>query len=363
MQILGSLRKQFTFARVSGIPVRGDATWLIVIVLMTAIIAASIGVDDTLSAIVMGFATTIIFFVSIFIHEFAHAIIARRERLEVLEIILHPFGGLTRFLHPPETPRAEFLVAVAGPAASFILSILFVLLAAGASTAAADILATLLFTLAIGNFFIAFFNMLPGYPLDGGRVLRAYLWNNGRDLDEATVTTGRSGQVIAIILIVFGLYFALIRGDIFTGSWTALVGLFLFDSARQIIRDVTALEHLTVENYIVLAIPIEPSITVRELIDEVLPMYRQHIFPVAVERRIQGLLTLEDIKQLPREKWHSTEVGNVMRPISDEMFVGMFASLAEAREICRRNGLGSVAVVNEAGLLVGMFHGSGGKSS
>ncbi|MBX3242888.1 MAG: site-2 protease family protein [Acidobacteria bacterium] len=362
MQMLGLLRKQFTFAHVSGIPIRGDASWLVVIGIMTALIAASIGVEDTATGLFLGFAATIVFFLSIFIHEYAHAVVARRERLEVLEIVLHPFGGLTRFLHPPETPRAEFLIAIAGPAASFVLSILFVLMAAAVNTTQADILATLLYTLAIGNFFIAFFNMLPGYPLDGGRVLRAYLWNNGRDLEDATLLTGRSGQAIAIILIVFGLYFALVRGDIFTGFWAALVGVFLFDSARQIIRDVTELEDLTVENSIVLAIPVEPDITISKVVDDVLPMYRQHVFPVAIERRVQGLLTLADIKPVSREKWHSLKAVDVMRPINSDLFVEMNASIAGARELCRQNGVGSVAVLNSEGLLVGMFHGGGSKS-
>lgn len=360
--MLGLLRKQFTFVHVSGIPVRGDASWLIVIALMTALIAASIGVDATATGLGLGFAATIVFFLSIFIHEFAHAVVARRERLEVLEIVLHPFGGLTRFLHPPETARAEFLIAIAGPVASFVLSIVFVLLAAAVNTTEADILATLLYTLAIGNFFIAFFNMLPGYPLDGGRVLRAYLWNNGRDLDDATLLTGRSGQAIAIMLVVFGLYFALVRGDIFTGFWAALVGVFLFDSARKIINDVTELEDLTVENSVVLAIPIEPDLTIRELVDDVLPMYRQHVFPVAKDRRVQGLLTLADIRPVPREKWYSLRAADVMRPINGDLFVETTASMADAREMCRRNGIGSVAVLNSDGLLVGMFHGGGSKS-
>ena len=121
-------------------------------------------------------AVTSLFFVSIFLHEFAHAVAAKMEKLEVVEIVLHPFGGLTRFRHEPETPRAEFRIAVAGPAAaaSFIIAVVFVLLMAAANAAGLDILAILLFLLGLLNFLIAVFNMLPGYPLDGGRVLRFF---------------------------------------------------------------------------------------------------------------------------------------------------------------------------------------------
>src|SRR6478735_12815675 len=121
------IKQQAILGHVSGIPVRADYRWFFVVGLMSAITAASVNslVDNIAGSIVLGLATTLVFFASIFLHEFAHAIAARWENLEVVEIVLHPFGGLTRFVHPPETPRAEFRIAIAGPVASFLLALFF----------------------------------------------------------------------------------------------------------------------------------------------------------------------------------------------------------------------------------------------
>ena len=227
---LDIFKRQVVLMHVSGIPVRADYRWFFVVLLMSVITAASINslVENYAGSFVLGLAVTFLFFVSIFLHEFAHAVIAKMEKLEVVEIVLHPFGGLTRFRHEPETPRAEFRIAVAGPAASFIIAVVFVLLMAAANSAGVDILASLLFLLALLNFLIAVFNMFPGYPLDGGRVLRAYLWRNGKDLNEATILTGRCGQVIGVGLMVLGIFIVIARAEFFTGFWAILVGLFLF---------------------------------------------------------------------------------------------------------------------------------------
>ena len=174
--MLDFFKRQIVLMHVSGIPVRADYRWFLVVGLMSVVTAASIDslVGNFGGSLLLGLAVTSLFFVSIFLHEYAHAFAASMEKLEVVEIVLHPFGGLTRFRHEPKTPRAEFRIAVAGPAASFIIAVLFVLLMAAADASGLDILAILLFLLGLLNFLIAVFNMLPGYPLDGGRVLRFF---------------------------------------------------------------------------------------------------------------------------------------------------------------------------------------------
>lgn len=358
MQFLERFKRQFVLLQVSDIPVRADGRWLFFIALMSTIIAATIQpfVANLAASIVFALATTIVFFVSIFVHEFAHAAIARIERLEVVEIVLHPFGGLTRFRHEPETPRAEFRIAIAGPAASFVLALIFVLAAVAFSSAGAEVLAVLMFTLAIGNFLIAVFNMFPGYPLDGGRVLRAYLWRSGRDLNEATILTGRFGQGIAVVMFVFGLAIILVRNDFFTGFWAILVGLFLFDSAGAIIREIRSLEQIFVEDVMMLPIAVAPGSTIREFVDNVLPMNRLSVFPVAENRQLYGMLLLSEIKLIEKSKWHLTVVRDVMQPVEDQHFVETGVSIAEAREIIRSNGIGTVGVVDSEGQLVGMVH-------
>lgn len=362
MKFLEDIRRQVELVRLSGIPIKADQRWFLVFVLMTAITAASINaqVGNWAASIGLAAAATLIFFVSILIHELAHAAIARLEKLEVVEIVLHPFGGLTRFVHEPETPRAEFRIAVAGPAASFALAVAFALLMTLANAGELDILRDLLFLLSLANFLLAVFNLFPGYPLDGGRVLRAYLWRSGKDLSEATILTGRCGQVIAVGLIALGLFFALARAQVFTGFWAILTGIFLFDSARGIIAAVRASGKRTVDDVMMLPPAIGPEVTLQELIDRFLPIHRQPAFPVANEKRLRGILLLEDLKAVPRERWRSVKAGEVLRPVTAEMFVELGTPLAEARELINANGTGSLAVVDHEGKLVGFI--AGGKS-
>lgn len=357
MRFFEDIKRQVVLMRVSGIPVRADQRWFLVLILMTAITAASINaqVGSLPSSIALAAVTTVVFFASIFLHELAHAVIARLERMEVVDIILHPFGGMTRFTHEPRTPRAEFRIAIAGPAASFLLAVAFALLMSAANAAELDILRDLLFLLALANFLLAVFNLFPGYPLDGGRVLRAYLWRNGKDLNEATLLTGRCGQVIAIGLVGLGLFFAVVRGQVFTGFWALLTGFFLYDSARGIIAAVHASGQKVVDDVMMLPAVVRPEASLQEFVDQLLPMNRQAAFPVAVDRRLHGILTLSDLKEVPREKWRSTTVRDKMRTIEDELFVEIGTPLSEARELMRENGAGAVGVIDDEGKLVGFL--------
>lgn len=357
MENLGFFKRQTVLAKVAGIPVRADFRWFLVLALMSAITAGSIDarVENLAGSLLLGLVTTLVFFLSIFLHEFAHAAAARMEDLEVIEIVLHPFGGLTRFRHEPKTPRAEFRIAVAGPAASFLLTLAFIGLMAAANAAGLDILALLLFLLALSNFLLAVFNLFPGYPLDGGRVLRAYLWRTGRDLNEATVLTGRIGQAIAVGLIVLGLSFIVLRGEFFTGGWAVLVGFFLFDSARAIIREVEALERLLVDDVMLLPVSVSPEASIAHFVDHILPLHRQAVFPVARNRELFGMLLLEDMKRIRREEWGTTYVRDVMRAVEPDHFVETRTQLAEARELMAANGIGALGVIDSSGNLVGFL--------
>ena len=357
MGFFENIRRPIDLMRVSGTPVRADMRWFFVLVLITVVTAASIhrGSDDWLTSILLGLATTLVFFASIFVHELAHAVAARSEGLGVVEIVLHPFGGLTRFVREPETPRAEFRIAIAGPVASFILAIAFALLMTAANWAELDILRDLLFLLALANFLLAVFNMFPGYPLDGGRVLRAYLWRSGRDLTEATVLTGRSGQIIAVALGAMGLFFAVGRGQMFLGFWALLTGIFLFDSASDIITAVKNADRRRVDDIMRLPPHVAPDISLQQFIDTLLPMNRQAAFPVAVDRRIVGILTLADMMAVAKQDLRTTRVADVMRPIAANMVVETGTEFFVARELMRTNGVASVAVVSGDGSLVGFI--------
>ena len=357
MQIFQMLKRQFLLGHAYGVPVRVDYRWFFVLTLIAWLTALNINsmVENYLTSFVFGLAAAIIFFISIFLHELAHAVLAQLEGMQVLEIVLHPFGGLTRFKREPETPRAEFRIAVAGPGASFLLALFFLGLLAASDWLGTNILSRLCLLLFLLNLFLAVFNMFPGYPLDGGRVLRAYLRGRGTDSNEATILAGRCGQIIGVVLVIFGVLIALIRVDIFTGFWTILVGAFLFDSARGIIKQTSRAEKMRVEDVMTLPISVEPETDVQRFIDEILPAHRQTVFPVAAEKQLYGILMLEDLKKPARENWRGILIQEVMRPITTEYFVESNALLSDARILMRENGIGALGVINDEGNLVGFL--------
>lgn len=349
-------------ARVSGIPVRIDYRWFVVFALSAWVIAFSFREGTTMTQFVQlsrpaawaaGIATTFALFLSIFGHELSHALLARAEGIESDEIMLHPFGGLTRLRREPDNPRAEFRIAIAGPSASFLIGVAALAGFYVARLAGRDALAAALSIVGFWNFVIAASNLLPGYPLDGGRVLRAFLWKKTGRLEDATRVASLGGQLIGGALVVFGGYFYLVWRDPFMGLWLALVGFFLFDAARSVVRRRRTLK--TAGDAMTAPVSVEPDATVSSFVDNVLTLHRQEAFAVARAGRLHGLLTLRDLKDLPRERWHTTRVGDVMRPVSPELFVGPQTPLARAERLMNENGAGALAVVNQGGELVGFL--------
>src|SRR6266542_2464858 len=209
MNLRSFFKRQIQVASVYGIPVRIDYRWFLVFALSVVVIAGNVRkypmqlgmlllppMSDPM-AWTLGVATTLALFLSVFGHELSHALMGRTEGIEIEEIVLHPFGGLTRLRTQPENPRAEFRIAVAGPAASFV----FALLAFAATKVAAlgGYVGTIVvfYFLAWGNLLLAVFNLLPGYPLDGGRVLRAILWRKNGNITQATRMAGICGVLVA----------------------------------------------------------------------------------------------------------------------------------------------------------------------
>lgn len=359
MKFLQFFKRKLLLMHVSGVPVRIDYRWFVVLISMSLIVAISLHslTKSELLSLLFGLAAAFFFFISIFLHELAHVYAARWENIEVVEIVLHPFGGLARLRHAPDTPRAEFRIAVAGPVASFLIALFFLGLLAISNTLGTDIFSYLAFILCLMNFLLAVFNMFPGYPLDGGRVLRAFLWKRGTDLNEATVLSGKCGQIIAVVLIIFGLFAVFIRADLLNGFWTILVGLFLFDSAKGIIHEVRSLENRTVESAMRLPVSVMPETDVLHFVDRILALHRQTIFPVAKNKQLYGMVLLEDLKKLPREEWRTTKIQDVMRPITPDSFIEADALLAEANALMLENGINALGVIDEKGNLVGFLQG------
>ncbi|MBA3767314.1 MAG: site-2 protease family protein, partial [Acidobacteria bacterium] len=275
MSINGFIQRQITVARVYGIPVRIDYRWFPVFALCLWLIAynlqhggmrlpvqrGALPPIEGLAAWFYSAITTFALFLSVFGHELSHALMARAEGVEIEEIVLHPFGGLTRFANEPDNPRADFRIAIAGPAASFLFSVL----ALGAMIVAAksSLMRTALVFFIIGadNLLLAVFNLFPGYPLDGGRVMRAIMWHKSGNIVEATRRAGFCGMLIAGALIIFGLHM-MTWPALLMGLWSVLVGLFLLDAAAKVVRQARGSNAATVSEAMSAPVAIEPDVLV-----------------------------------------------------------------------------------------------------
>ena len=209
----------------------------------------------------------------------------------------------------------------------------------------------MLLLLCAGNLLLAVFNLFPGYPLDGGRVLRAILWRRTGDIKEATRLAGICGMLIAAILIIFGVYMAIAPNfqAYFMGFWSVLVGLFLFDAAYSVVKHVRGRVAKYRQRGDVGAI-LDRTGSAYQSFDRLDPCHctGKSLFQWLENHRLHGMLSLEDLKTLPRERWHLTRARDVMRPIAPRFFVEPNATLDYAQELMKRNGIGSVAVVGKS---------------
>jgi Zn-dependent protease/CBS domain-containing protein len=360
-------RRQILIARVFGIPVRIDYRWFIVFAMSVALIAANVRKHPLqlgtillppmgdLMAWTLGIVTTLALFLSVFGHELSHALMGRTEGIDIEEIVLHPFGGLARLRTQPESPRAEFRIAVAGPAASFIFSLIAFAGMWLAARVESNFALALFFFVGAGNLLLAIFNLFPGYPLDGGRVLRAIIWKRSGSIRDATRIAGFCGQLMALVLIAFGIYMIVAPTfrAYFMGLWSILVGVFLLSAATNVVKSTR--EPATARDAMSAPVSIEPEMPISRFVDEVLPLHRHATFPVAFNGKLLGILSLEDLKKIPREQWRTRTARDVMRLVNSSMFVKASASVASARELMQRNGVGAVAVLDEAGDLIGFL--------
>ena len=367
MNLPGIFKRQILIARVYGIPVRIDYRWFVVFAMSVALIAANVRkyplqlgsfrippTGDVL-AWTLGIVTTLALFASVFGHELSHALMGRTEGIEIEEIVLHPFGGLARLKTQPENPKAEFRIAVAGPAASFLFSLVAFGGMVLTSTLHFDFGTAFFFFIGAGNLLLAVFNLFPGYPLDGGRVLRAIIWKRSGNIREATRIAGFCGQLMSLVLIAFGIYMVLAPTfrAYFMGLWSVLVGVFLLSAATSVVRSTR--ESATVAQAMSPPIAIEPDLPITRFVDETLPLHRHVTFPVAHDRRLLGILSLEDLKKIPREKWRGLRAREVMRTVDAQLFVPENATIESVNDLLEHNGVGAVGVVNGSGELVGFL--------
>lgn len=315
------------------------------------------------------------FFASILIHELSHAIVGRTQGIPINAITLFVFGGVAQLEREPHTWRAELLMAVAGPITSFVLGGLFLFLASAfagpvaldsgeQALAALNPAATLLVWLGPINIILAVFNLVPAFPLDGGRVLRAILWGITRDLLRATQWASLLGQAFAWFLIITGVSMMLglrvpfFGGGVFTGLWLAFIGWFLNNAALTSYRQLLvreALEDVPVSRLMRRrwsAVPAHMRLDV--LVDDYLMQGDERGFPVTEDGALLGLVCLEDIRRIPRDAWSSTAVGDIMTPMSRLATIGIDADAAEALQSLSQSGVNQLPVM-DGSVLAGLI--------
>lgn len=285
---------------------------------------------------------------SIILHELSHSLVARAFGMPVESITLFMFGGVAELEEEPDSPRAELVMALAGPAMSLALAGLFHVLAAAAapgSTALGGVLSYL----AIINLVLAVFNLAPAFPMDGGRALRAILWARSGDIFAATRAAGRISGVIGLVLIGLGLAM-IVSGGFVPGLWWILVGAFVQTAARGAVAHEASHALLTghpVRRYMTApADVVAPDLTLRELVDDHVYRFHHDVFPVVDGSSVLGIVGREQLKATPREDWETTRVGDVMLALNAAHVVTADADAADALDHMRKKGVGRLVVLD-----------------
>ena len=341
--------------KILSIPIHINPSWVLIYGLITWTLAAGYfprqlpGLEP-IAYWANGLLAALLLFVSVLIHELAHSVVAMRHGLTVHGITLHLLGGVSQLEGEPPDPRTEFRVAAVGPLASFVIAFgLWIVRLAVESAWGDAILTYLLFV----NVAIGVFNLIPGFPLDGGRLLRAIVWNATGDFSRATAVAGRVGSAVAVGLIALGVLQAF-AGALLNGLWLVLIGLFLRQAARASYSEVTlraALGSLAVADVMTREVVTVPwRATVGDLARQ---FWSHHVtsFPVVDGAIVRGIATVHDAARVPAAEWERTSVQNVMRPLAGEMTIAPTATALEALHRASANGIGRLAVVEGARLV------------
>jgi Zn-dependent protease len=306
--------------RVLGIRVFLHPTWFVVFFLVTITLSSALAQEQPEWAaalrLLLAAGTAVLFFASIFLHELGHSVLALRHHVGVRSITLFIFGGIAVMEKEPPTPRAEFEIAIAGPVVSALLALAFTWLAGAVGDDSPK--GSMLGWLSWINFIIAAFNLLPGFPLDGGRVLRAFLWARSGDFQRATRVAANVGQWIAYAFIGLGAVEILFLGNLMGGLWQAFIGWFLLSASGATVRQAaieSALAGLVAKDVMNPDVQrVHSGISVGSFARDVVMRGKRWAL-VEEAGRTSGLITLSDVKRVAPEEWETTPVGRVATPI------------------------------------------------
>jgi Zn-dependent protease len=334
--------------KIMGIPIRMHFSWLIIFGLITWSLStyyfpqaapdlptASYWIKGTLAALLL--------FASVTFHELAHSFVAQRYKISIESITLFIFGGVAQMKGEPPNPRAEFRIAIAGPLSSFFLSVLFFFLS-GNATGSIKALFSYLTQI---NLIIGVFNLIPGFPMDGGRVLRSIIWEKKKNFYFATQKASSIGQKIALFFIIFGIF------SIFTGIpgglWMMLIGWFLYTAAQASYQQSTLQESLSgikVREIMVKDIvTLSSFITVDEAVNNYFLRYGYGGFPIIDDGKFLGIVTLKEVKNIHRENWGREKVADILVPHDKRWEVSPEDNVMKALELMIKEDKGRLVII------------------
>jgi Zn-dependent protease len=346
--------------QIMGIPIGLDPSWFLIFALITWILAANYFPADfkqwtKLQYWSVAALTSIIFFLSVLLHELGHSIMALRYKLPVKSITLYIFGGISEITSEPTNALSEFVIAFAGPLTSLILAGIFYLLEL-AFKGVGPIFAMTKY-LAFINASLAVFNLIPGFPLDGGRVFRAIVWGITKNLRRATEIAGLLGHGIAFMFILLGVW-QLFQGNWINGLWIAFIGWFLENAVVgqvQQQRIHALLSGHTVDQIMSRScVMASVDLTLQELVDQYILDKGQRCMVIMHGDQPSGLLTLHDVRQIPRERWGTTFASQVMTPMDKVKLTSPKVGLEQALEQMGKDGVNQMPVM-ENGQIDGML--------
>lgn len=353
------MRGGIPIGKLFGIALRLNYSWFIVFGLVTWSLAfdyfpSMYPTWDLATRLIAGLLTSLLLFGSLMAHELMHSVVAQAAGIPVRSITLFVFGGVSEITKEPQNPKDELRIALAGPLTSLVIGGIFWLIWFVARDT--SVVGAVAFWLGWTNVVLAVFNLIPGFPLDGGRVLRAILWWQRRDLRNATRIASSVGRGVGYVFIFSGIWL-IFQGNWFNGLWLALIGWFMENAAagsyrqaalQYMLQGHTTNEVLTRECSIV-----SPELTIQQLVNEQILATGGRCFPVVADNRALGLITLHDVRAIPRDLWSTKRVSEAMTPLDKMASVSPQEDLATVLQILTEKDINQVPVV-EDGRIVGM---------
>lgn len=349
--------KRFNFLTFAGIKIGIDISWLFIAILISWTLAAGYFpfnypnlAPDTYW--LMGIIGMLGLFICIVLHELGHALVAKHYKLPISQITLFIFGGVAEIKKEPKSAKIEFLMAIAGPIVSIILVVgMYFLTRIGEQFGWPVPVTGVTSYLAMINAVIVIFNLIPAFPLDGGRIFRAILWGWKKNLGWATRISTLMGRGFGFFLIIFGI-FSLIGGNFVAGIWLAILGLFLQHAATSSQAQFFVGQALHGEKVLKFMqkkpISVPPDITVKKLVDQYMHKSHHHLYPVTEEGTLIGSIGLYEVKSLTSDQWGKTLVKKAMVPISKSQIVASTTSALEALELMQESASSTLFVVEKS---------------